>query len=99
MLELPVVAVIFNNGGWEAVHKSTVGMYPQAHTVEFAKQHAMGPLCSLAPQPDFEKYAEASGGVGIRVSDRAELIPALKRAVQIATTERRQVLVNVLGQG
>jgi len=101
MHELPVVAVVFNNGGWEAVHKSTVGIYPGAHAQAYAREqnHGMAPLCSLAPVPDFERYAEASGGVGLRVSRRAELADTLRRALEIARGERRQVLVNVIGQG
>lgn len=100
---LPVVAVIFNNGGWEAVHKSTMGIYPSSHAADYARSHAkangMAPLCSLDPMPDFERYVEASGGVGLRVTERAELEGALRRAIAIARDEGRQVLVNVLGRG
>ncbi len=100
MLGLPVVAVVFNNAGWGAVHNSAVAIYPGAHTVEYAKANGgMGPLCSMDPMPDMEKYAEASGGVGLRVSERAELADTLRRAIHIAQTERRQVLVNVIGRG
>jgi acetolactate synthase-1/2/3 large subunit len=100
---LPVVAIVFNNGGWEAVHKSTVGIYPSSHSASYAKANAasngMAPLCSLDPMPDFERYAEASGGVGLRVTDRSELADVLRRAIAIARDERRQVLVNVIGRG
>jgi len=100
MLDLPVVAVVFNNSGWGAVHNSAVAMYPGAHTVEFARDHGgMGPLSSTDPMPDIERYAEASGGAGLRVSARAELADTLRHALQIARTERRQVLVNVIGRG
>jgi acetolactate synthase I/II/III large subunit len=100
---LPVVTVVFNNGGWEAVHKSAVGIYPGAHSVEYAKTHetanGMAPLCSLDPMPDFERYVEASGGIGLRVTERAALEATLRRALAIAQNERRQVLVNVIGRG
>lgn len=100
---LPVVAVVFNNGGWEAVHKSTVGIYPDSHSARYAKSnekgHGMAPLCALDPMPDFERYVEASGGTGIRVTERADLEAALRGAIDMARKERRQVLVNVIGRG
>ena len=102
MHKLPVVTVVFNNGGWEAVHLSTVGIYPGAHSATYAKTHpdanGMAPICSLDPMPDFERYAEASGGVGLRVSERGQLEPVLRQALEIAQGGR-QVLVNVLGRG
>ncbi|ANN72333.1 thiamine pyrophosphate-requiring protein [Bordetella bronchialis] len=98
---LPVVAIVFNNGGWEAVHKSTVGVYPSSHAAGYARTDAAGmaPLCSLDPMPDFERYAEASGGVGLRVAERGALQETLRRAIAIARDEGRQVLVNVVGRG
>ncbi|MET0211129.1 MAG: thiamine pyrophosphate-requiring protein [Burkholderiaceae bacterium] len=95
---LPVVAIVFNNGGWDAVHKSTLAIYPNAHTAAYAETHAMGPICSLEPMPDFGMYAVASGGVGLRLTERSELLVVLKLAIAIAETERRQVLVNVIGK-
>jgi acetolactate synthase I/II/III large subunit len=57
----------------------------------------IAPLSSLDPIPDFERYVEASNGVGLRVSDRAELEATLRRGMEIVRTERRSVLINVLG--
>ena len=94
MHHLPVVAVVFDNGGWEAVHKSTAGMYPDVRT----DASGMAPLCSLDPMPDFRRYVEASGGVGWRVSDRSELDTALRQAVETARSGR-QALVHVIGRG
>jgi acetolactate synthase-1/2/3 large subunit len=103
MHDLPVVVIVFNNGGWEAVHKSTVGIYPSSHSVAYARNgkaaNGMAPLCSLDPMPNFEHYAEASGGVGLRVTEKTALEEVLRRAVAIAQNERRQVLVNVIGRG
>jgi acetolactate synthase-1/2/3 large subunit len=47
--------------------------------------------------PALEKYVEASGGFGERVATRAELAPALQRALHAMRTERRQALLNVIG--
>src|SRR5690606_10328254 len=98
-----VVAVVFNNGGWEAVHKATVGIYPDSYSVQYADSvkdtTGMAPLCSLGPTPAFERYAEVSNGVGIRVTEKSALPDALRRAMTIAQSERRQVLVHVIGRG
>ncbi len=48
--------------------------------------------------PALERYAEASGGFGERVSTRDELVPALRRALACDRVERRQALLNVLGE-
>jgi acetolactate synthase I/II/III large subunit len=97
MHKLPVLMVVFNNARWGAVHMAAGGMYPQGEALKHASQHGTAPLSSLQPIPDFEKYAEASGGWGIKVSERAELMPALQQALQVVRTERRHALVNVIG--
>ncbi|HSD11380.1 MAG TPA: hypothetical protein VLF14_10360 [Candidatus Binatia bacterium] len=48
--------------------------------------------------PALERYVEASGGHGERVARREELVPALCRALRAVEVERRQALVNVLGE-
>jgi acetolactate synthase-1/2/3 large subunit len=53
-------------------------------------------MASLEPAPAYEKYVEASGGVGMRVEKPEELEPAMRRAIEIVARERRQVVVNVL---
>ena len=54
------------------------------------------PLSDLHPIPDFENYVEASGGVGIRVTDPNELSDAIRHGLEIVRNERRQVLLNVI---
>jgi acetolactate synthase-1/2/3 large subunit len=98
MHELPVLVIVYNNEGWEAVEKATTAMYPKAHTENYAKAHRAAPLSSLQPIPDFELYAKASGGHGERVERREDLVPALKRALAIVRDERRQVVLNVIGR-
>jgi acetolactate synthase-1/2/3 large subunit len=55
-------------------------------------------LSALAPMPDFEKYVEASGGYGERVTTRAELAPAIQRALDVVRREKRQALLNIIGK-
>ena len=48
--------------------------------------------------PALERYAEASGGHGERVSTREALLPALRRALHVVEVEQRQALLNVIGE-
>lgn len=97
MHKLPVLTVIFDNGGWGAVQGAALAMYPDSHTASYRREHKMAPLSSLAPVPEFVKYIEASGGYGERVSDREALIPALRRALAVVQEEGRQALLHVTG--
>lgn len=97
--KLPVLTVVFNNARWEAVYRSTLTVYPGTHAARYAEEHETktGPLSSLDPVPDFEKYAEASGGWAERVTRREDLVPALRRALEVVTKEKRHALLNVIG--
>ena len=53
------------------------------------------PLTSLSPSPDFAAIAEASRAYAETVVDGSELPNALERAIDVATKERRQVLLNI----
>lgn len=94
---LPVLAVVFDNGGWEAVQNAALNVYPQGRAADAVRAGAQAPLSSLAPMPDFRRYVEASGGVGFRVSQREELRSVLKEAFRVVRQERRQALVHVVG--
>ncbi len=97
MHDLPILTVVFDNGGWGAVQAAALMMYPDSHAARHAREHAMAPLSSLQPVPDFVKYVEASGGYGERVASRADLMPALRRALAVVQEERRQALLHVTG--
>ena len=90
-LELPVLTVVFDNQGWQAVRMATLAIYPQGHA---AKAPEM-PLTSLAPSPDYAKVIEAAGGYGERVDEPAEFPAAIRRALDVVRGERRQALVQV----
>ncbi len=92
--DLPVLTVVFNNARWGAVDSAANNLFPQGHW-----RSGRGPsLSDLAPMPALERYVEASGGYGERVSKREELVPALRRALHAVEVERRQALLNVLGE-
>ena len=90
------MTVVFNNAGWGAVQTAARNLYPAS---DAPPGDTTAALSSLAPMPDLERYAEASGGLGLRVERREDLPAALERAFATSRNEKRQVLVNVIGQG
>jgi acetolactate synthase-1/2/3 large subunit len=90
-LQLPVLSVVFNNGIWNAVRTTTLGIYPDGH----AARANQVPLTSLDPLPDFCKVAEASRAWARRVEDVAELDAVLSEAARVVREERRQALVEL----
>jgi acetolactate synthase I/II/III large subunit len=73
---LPVVTVIVNNG-W-------LGMVRQWQELFYDDRFAATHLTHDVP--DYAKLAEAFGGVGFRVSDEDELVPALEDALACGRT-------------
>jgi acetolactate synthase I/II/III large subunit len=90
--DLPILTVVFNNSLYGAVRNSTLDMYGQGAAARGKGEM----LANLGPSPAYEMLAEASGGYGVRVTKPAELLPALQRAVEVVTREKRQALVNVV---
>lgn len=93
MHDAPFLTLICNNARWDAVQTSTIGVYPGGHAARGPKP---SPLSDLSRVPDFEKYAEASGGYAERVTDPLALPGALSRALAVLKTERCQVLLNII---
>ncbi len=89
---LPVLTILNNNGHWAAVKRAALQVHPGGH----ASKTPLPPMTSMGESPAYEKYAEASGGYGARVEKPAELVPAIKRALEVVTKERRQAVLNVL---
>jgi len=94
-LELPVLTVVFNNGSWNTVRRSTLDIFPDGAA---ANARPM-PVVSLEPSPDYRKTAEASRAWTARVERAGELPAALGRAVEVIRRERRQALLDVAVPG
>jgi acetolactate synthase-1/2/3 large subunit len=92
MHDLPVLTVVCANRKWTAVQGSALGMYPAGHA---AGAGQLSPLAELGPAVAFEQYAAASGGYGEAVTERRDLVPALRRALHAVQAEHRQAVVNV----
>ncbi|WP_257891662.1 thiamine pyrophosphate-requiring protein [Gymnodinialimonas phycosphaerae] len=90
-LQLPILTIVKNNAMWNAVRRSVIGAYPDGAA---AKANEM-PLTSLAPLPDFTKVAQANRAHAEKVACGQDLPAALKRAIKVIRTERRQALLDV----
>jgi len=88
---LPILTVVKNNGMWNAVRRSTLGVHGDGH----AARAAAMPLTSLEPSPSYSMVAAASRAHVEVVEDGARLAGALERAIDVIRNERRQALVEV----
>ncbi|MFK7752461.1 MAG: thiamine pyrophosphate-requiring protein [Sedimentitalea sp.] len=88
---VPLIVLVLNNEEWGAVRHSVEGLYPQGAV----RAENEVPLTSLRPSPDFTCTAEASRAWSETVTNGADLPAALERAIEVATSQRRQVLLNI----
>jgi acetolactate synthase-1/2/3 large subunit len=89
-LKLPLLTVVFNNGIWNAVRRSTLYMYPDGKA---AAANVM-PITALDPSPDYAAIARAHGAYAERVDNGAALPDAIRRALA-ATKAGQQALLEV----
>jgi acetolactate synthase-1/2/3 large subunit len=89
-----VLTIVFDNGGWHAVHRATQSLYPQGHAMKANRM----PLMTFEPAPRYEQLIAACGGWGERVERAADLPAALQRALKVVREERRQALLSVAAE-
>ena len=90
--ELPLLTIVFNNGVWNAVRKTTKMMYPDGKA---SRANTM-PMSSLDPSPDYAMIAAASRAWSKTVDDGKDLPGALMEALNVIKTERRQAMIEVI---
>lgn len=90
-LKLPILTVVFNNGIWNAVRRSTLYMYPDGSA---ASANVM-PITALDPSPDHAAIARAHGAHAERVENGEDLPAAIKRALA-ATASGQQAMLEVM---
>ncbi len=74
---LPVLSVIFDNGGYGAVKRATQAMYPQGAAVASGRI----PMSDFGVRPDHVRIVESCGGRGWRVERAVDLDAALEAAI------------------
>ena len=91
---IPVLTIVWNNGIWNAVQNAAKVSYPSGTAVEtdtFA-------ITKLSQSFRYEEICKAAGGYGERVEDPAEVPGAIERALKAVQVEKRQALLNIIGQ-
>jgi acetolactate synthase-1/2/3 large subunit len=88
----PLLTVVFNNGGWDEVAKSTLNVHPDG----WAATSQRIPMVRFDPPARFDMIVAAFGGHGEHVDDPAALPGSLSRALQAVREEGRQALVNIV---
>ncbi|MBL8839184.1 MAG: thiamine pyrophosphate-requiring protein [Alphaproteobacteria bacterium] len=88
---LPLLTVVFDNGGYGAVKRATQAMYPQGQAVAGKRI----PLSVFDPAPDYVRIVESCGGWGERVSEPGRLPDAIARALDVVRNENRQALLSL----
>jgi len=68
--KLPIIIALLNNG--------TLGMVRQWQTMFYEKRYSQ---TTLDRGPDFVRLAEAYGAVGLRVTKKEEVVPAIEKAL------------------
>ena len=90
--DLPLLTIVFNNGVWNAVRKTTKMMYPEGKA---ARANTM-PMSSLDPSPDYAMIAAASRAWSATIEDGKDLPDALDQALKVIRTEKRQAMIEVM---
>ena len=83
-LGLPMLVLLFDNGGYLSQKTDVVTYYPEGAAVKTGRFAGT----SITPRPEYAKLAEAYGGYGDKVLRAADLPAALQRGL----TEARQRL-------
>lgn len=86
---LPILTVVLDNGGWQAVKEAVLRVHPTGHAAQANEfQARLG-----GTQRRFEQVAQAFGAHGERVSRAEDMEAALTRCFQALDEGRAAVLV------
>ena len=85
---LPILTVVLDNGGWQAVKEAVLRVYPDGASASADDYHAR----LQGDQRHFEKVGEAFGAYGECLSEPAEVEPAIRRCLAAIDAGRAAVL-------
>ena len=92
--DLPVLNIVWNNGIWNAVQSATKGIYADGHAV----QNNDFAVSTLSQSFQYDLICQAAGGYAERVEDPGDVPAAIQRALHAVNVEKRQALLNIIGQ-
>jgi acetolactate synthase-1/2/3 large subunit len=87
-LGLPLLVVLFDNGGYLSQKTDVVNYYPKGAAVQTGRFAGT----AIAPRPEYAKLAEAYGGYGEKVDRPQEVRAALQRGLR----ENRLALIHMV---
>lgn len=87
---LPILTIVMDNGGWQAVKDAVLRVYPDGHARRADEFQAR----LQGEHRHFEQVGQAFGAYGECLRDPGEVVPALRRALQ-AMDEGRSAVLNV----
>jgi acetolactate synthase-1/2/3 large subunit len=88
---LPILIVLFNNGGYGAIRNAYRRYCPEGWSVG----HDTYLGVDFEPQPDYTKVVEAFGGLGELITEPGDIEPSFTRGLE-ETAQGRCYLINVL---
>jgi len=94
MNQAPILAIVFNNGAYNANKAPLISAYPKGYSVQ--GRHFVG--TDLAPSPRYDLLAAVVGAVGARVEDPVEVLPALRRGLEHVRAGRSVILDVILAR-
>jgi acetolactate synthase-1/2/3 large subunit len=89
---LPIHAIIFNNGRYLSMETSLIKYFPSGA----AKKTGVHFGAEIGPRPDYQYYAKAHGGEGVRVTDPSAINGAIEMALKCEKEKKLTVIDLVL---
>jgi acetolactate synthase-1/2/3 large subunit len=90
----PILAAVFNNGGYNATRHPLAETYARGYSVR--GRHFVG--TDLSPSPRYDLLGPVVGAEGERVEDPDQILPALRRGID-SVRRGRSAIVDVILQG
>ena len=80
---IPIIAIVGNDAGWTQIARDQVVILEDD-------------VATTLTYMDYHTVAEGCGAVGLLLKGKEDIIPTLKKAIQISREDRKPVLINVL---
>ena len=90
--DAPILAVILNNGGYNATRQPLLAAYPEGYSARSGDLIGV----DLTPAPRYHKLADAVEAYGERVEDPTEILPALRRGLERGRSGQSAILDVIL---
>jgi acetolactate synthase-1/2/3 large subunit len=90
--DLPYGIVVFNNQGYRSMERSLLKFFPGGG----AERTGIRPGGPIAPAPDYRLFAEAYGGIGIKVERPDAIAGAIGRSLDVLADGKLALLDMVL---